>query len=48
MVGENEYGHPHARTLNTFKRLTIPVFRTDELGDITIVSDGSVMRRSGK
>ena len=36
----NDYGHPHARTLNLFKDLGISVFRTDEQGTIKAVSDG--------
>lgn len=38
---DNEYGHPHAATLNTFRSLGIKVFRTDEQGSLIAVSDGS-------
>ncbi len=36
----NDYGHPHAKTLNVLKDLGISVFRTDEQGTIKAVSDG--------
>lgn len=36
----NEYGHPHAATLNTLRSAGIKVFRTDEQGSLTAVSDG--------
>ena len=37
---DNPYGHPHEQTLNTFRERGIQVFRTDEQGSITAVSDG--------
>lgn len=37
----NSYGHPNARTLNTFRMRGIQVYRTDEQGSIVAVSDGS-------
>lgn len=36
----NRYGHPSDEVLNIFKRLKIPFKRTDQAGDIEIVSDG--------
>ncbi len=36
----NAYGHPHAKTLNTLRRMGIKVFRTDEQGSIVAQSDG--------
>lgn len=39
----NDYGHPHARTLKLFRELGIQVFRTDEQGTVTAVSDGSTI-----
>ena len=36
----NDYGHPHAQTLNTFRSRGIKVFRTDEQGSIIASSDG--------
>lgn len=40
---DNEYGHPHAATLNTFRGLGIKVFRTDEQGSLIALSDGSTI-----
>lgn len=36
----NEYGHPHAATLNTLRGGKVKVFRTDEQGSLIAVSDG--------
>lgn len=36
----NRYGHPHQETLDLFAKHNIKVFRTDESGDIEIISDG--------
>jgi beta-lactamase superfamily II metal-dependent hydrolase len=36
----NDYGHPHSETVSLFKRTGIPFLRTDQLGAITITSDG--------
>jgi competence protein ComEC len=36
----NEYGHPHAETLSLLRRDGIPLLRTDQLGTISIESDG--------
>lgn len=36
----NSYGHPHAEVLNRLRQMGIEVFRTDEQGSITAVSDG--------
>lgn len=37
----NPYGHPHPSTLEALNNHSVEVFRTDLLGDITIVSDGA-------
>ncbi len=37
---DNTYGHPHKETLERLKRLDTDILRTDQLGDIIIVSDG--------
>lgn len=37
---DNQYGHPHAETLNTFRMNGVKVYRTDEDGTIIAVSDG--------
>ena len=40
-VGQgNSYGHPHQSVLERFEKFGIPFFRTDENGDIEIISDG--------
>lgn len=36
----NEYGHPHASTLNSLRQQNCKVFRTDEQGSIVATSDG--------
>ena len=41
LVGQpNQYGHPSQETLNLFKSKDIPVYRTDEQGDIVFTSTG--------
>jgi competence protein ComEC len=37
---DNEFGHPHSETVNLLKRTGIPFLRTDQLGSITITSNG--------
>ncbi len=39
----NDYGHPHERTLKTLKKRDISMYRTDEQGGIVLQSDGSVI-----
>lgn len=36
----NNYGHPHAESMNNFRSLGMKLFRTDEQGTIITVSDG--------
>ncbi|TSC75089.1 MAG: beta-lactamase domain-containing protein [Parcubacteria group bacterium Gr01-1014_30] len=36
----NVHGHPHSETLETLAKYDIKVLRTDELGDVKIISDG--------
>jgi len=38
---ENHYGHPHPETLAVLNKHDIKVIRTDQKGDIRIISDGS-------
>lgn len=38
---ENEYGHPHAQTLNQLRKDGISVYRTDEQGSIVAISNGT-------
>ncbi|MCD8250042.1 MAG: MBL fold metallo-hydrolase [Lachnospiraceae bacterium] len=37
----NDYGHPHAATLNKLRASGVSVYRTDEQGTIAVTSDGS-------
>ncbi len=38
---DNDYGHPHEETLAALKEAGIPLYRTDESGDIHVLLDGS-------
>ncbi len=40
MGRNNEFGHPHSETLGLLRRDRIPLLRTDQLGTITLQSDG--------
>ena len=43
-VGEdNSYGHPHEEIVSRYNDAGVPMFRTDELGTILAVSDGSTV-----
>lgn len=37
---DNTYGHPHPETINRLQQIDSKIMRTDELGNIVIVSDG--------
>ncbi|MCT4620978.1 MAG: MBL fold metallo-hydrolase [Marinisporobacter sp.] len=37
----NDYGHPHKETMDKLKNKNIPVYRTDENGNIIAISDGN-------
>lgn len=39
-VGKNNYGHPSSEILNLLKKSNVRYFRTDQYGDIEIVSNG--------
>jgi len=39
-VGKNSYGHPHKEILEMLESAGVRVLRTDQLGDIEVVSDG--------
>lgn len=39
-VGKNKYGHPSPQILEMLQKEKIKILRTDEVGDIEIVSDG--------
>lgn len=38
---DNDYGHPHRETLATLKKMNITVLRTDRMGTITFITDGT-------
>lgn len=38
---DNKYGHPSKSVLDLYKQFSIPVLRTDQVGDIEVVSDGN-------
>lgn len=40
----NEYGHPHKETMSSLSERNIPVFRTDELGNIIASSDTKTIK----
>lgn len=41
---ENKYGHPHRETLETLDSVKAQVLRTDQVGNIIVHSDGTVLR----
>ena len=41
---ENLYGHPHADVIDRLKQANIEVFRTDQMGAITVRTDGQHVR----
>jgi competence protein ComEC len=43
---DNSYGHPHPLIVRALQERKIAVFRTDEVGLITVVSDGKRLRFS--
>lgn len=44
-VGKNnDYDHPKVEIMNRFKKFKIPVYRTDELGSIVVIGDGSNLK----
>ncbi|HXW96917.1 MAG TPA: MBL fold metallo-hydrolase, partial [Gemmatimonadales bacterium] len=44
----NRYGHPHPEVLERLSRHGIGVWRTDELGTITVTTDGTTMTMSAR
>jgi len=47
-VGPNTYGHPSPETLARLAQHDIPVWRTDQDGDVTVTTDGSTMSLCGR
>ena len=45
---DNEYGHPHKETVDKLNKLNPTVYRTDEMGTVIIVSDGTKVSRYTK
>ncbi len=44
-VGKNNsYGHPHQETLEMLKNRGIKILRTDEIGDVVVITDGNSWR----
>lgn len=37
----NSYGHPHAGPMNTFRRMGVKIYRTDEQGSVVATSTGN-------
>jgi competence protein ComEC len=46
-VGRNTYGHPAPETMARLRRHRVPVWRTDQDGDITVTTDGDSMSVCG-
>jgi competence protein ComEC len=44
----NRYGHPHPETTARLSRHGVSVWRTDEEGTITVITDGKTMRVRGR
>lgn len=46
-VGENSYGHPTADALNRYANVGAKVYRTDQLGNVVIKTDGNTANING-
>lgn len=44
----NDYGHPHEPVIERYKKHGIKIYRTDEQGTVTIVSDGKTYSIKGE
>jgi competence protein ComEC len=38
--GKNSYGHPHADVINLLSNAGVKILRTDQMGDVVVVTDG--------
>ena len=43
-VGKNSFGHPTEETLGRLEQVKAQIKRTDEAGDVVIISDGDHWR----
>lgn len=43
---DNSYGHPHEETLSALENAGVQVYRTDEMGTITVKTDGKALEIS--
>lgn len=43
VAADNDYGHPHTRTLRTINRQNIKLYRTDKQGTIVFYTDGTTI-----
>jgi competence protein ComEC len=43
-VGKNQWGHPHQEVLDILANYGLQVLRTDQLGDVEIITDGQTWR----
>lgn len=41
---DNSYGHPHSSTVDRFAESEVKLYRTDELGNIKIATDGDIIK----
>ena len=44
----NDYGHPHAETIDYLTSENVEILRTDELGSIVLVSDGNTITKKAQ
>lgn len=42
-VGQNDYGHPTPTVLNRLQKYGVKVYRTDQQGNITVITDGKTV-----
>lgn len=42
---DNKFGHPSDGTIQTLMNMNVKIYRTDEMGEITIVTNGSTFTK---